>query len=134
MRSNVTSIVVVLVVAPVKFSCTPPATLPDGGSPPTAATLIDRFAGPVPDEGVTWIHGWVGVAVHVIEPDPFCVSRTSCAPVDAANTVPVVVAPKRSEVLSNDTVGEIVALVVKLQTGPVILRASPNMVLPRIIQ
>jgi hypothetical protein len=57
-----------------------PLTVPAGGAPEDE-TLIERSADPVPEEGLIWSHGWLGVAVHVTVPGPFCLSRTVCAAV-----------------------------------------------------
>jgi hypothetical protein len=47
-----------------------PLKLALAGRPPTGVTLTLRFAEPVPDDGVTWSHGWFDVAVHDTVPEP----------------------------------------------------------------
>ena len=79
--------------------CRPPATRR------SRTTLIDRFAEPLPDGGLTCSHGWFDAAVHVTVPLPLCVRRTTCAEVCATNAAPVVTAPNVSEVLSSATLG-----------------------------
>ena len=46
-----------LLAAPVKVNVIDPVTVPLAGSPADGTTEIDRFAGPVPDAGLTWSHG-----------------------------------------------------------------------------
>ena len=87
--------------APITVSVIAPAMLLPTGNPGTAATLIDKVADPLPDGGLTCSHGWFDTAVHVTNPVPVCVSRTTCAAVCETNVVPVVTAPNWRPVLSS---------------------------------
>ncbi len=86
---------------PVNVNEIAPATLPPFGNPVTDTTLIVRFAGPLPDAGLTCSQGWLDTAVHVTDPTPVCVSRTVCSLVLVSRVAPLVRAPNFSDVRSS---------------------------------
>src|SRR5579872_5728548 len=91
--------------APVRASVTVPAC--DGARPKANTVEIVRVALPEPFAGDTWIHGWLGVAVHVIVPVPVCVMRTVCGYVTTVNDAPALTPANTSDVRSSAIVGPV---------------------------
>src|SRR5439155_10212164 len=101
-------------------------TLPVGDATRPAANCVEtvNVAGPVPDAGETASHGVVAAAVHVTVPAPVCTRRTVCAGVWEVNAVPLLTAPKATDVLSRPIVGG-VATAPMLSTPPLSARPVP---------
>jgi hypothetical protein len=76
--------------APVSVNVITPVRVPLVGNPDADTMLMDRFAEPVPEAGLTRSHDWFDTAVHVTVPVPVCVSRTTCAAVCDTNAAPFV--------------------------------------------